>query len=231
MVECWPRVATVLIFLTVSMGLAAQANGGRVPPAKTTSAASSNPFDQFQSFSALLSGGLADDHDRKIYRSGNLLRSDFEASYRITDLKTLSMWGVQPDGCVQFAAPDASSFPFSAYRDFNIDRSLSGEKESLDGHACKIENLTFSRKDSPRVIKMKLWEAEDLKGFPIKIEVDNNGRAMAPLHYSNVSFAPPDPKLFHHPAKCTTGPQSGQKGTVKIAPQAPKQESNTSPQP
>ena len=69
---------------------------------------------------------------------------------------------------------------------------------------------------------MKLWEAEDLRGFPVKIEAEVNGRPLRPLHYSDVSFEPPDPKLFHHPAKCTEGPQAGQKGTVKVAPVAPK---------
>jgi len=223
MVERWSRVTSILTFMALTVGLAAQTNANRVLPAKIAASASSNPFDDFQSFSVLLNGGVADDHDRRLYRSGNLMRSDFEGSYRITDLKDPGMWGVQPNYCVQFPAVDASSYPFSAYHDFKVERSSTGENETVDGHACKIENVTFTQPDGGAVVvKMKLWEAEDLRGFPVKIEAEVNGRPLRPLHYSDVSFEPPDPKLFHHPAKCTEGPQAGQKGTVKVAPVAPK---------
>jgi hypothetical protein len=219
------RIASILTFMTLAMGLTAQVrtNSGQHP--KTSSTAAANPFDEFQSFSALRSGGVADDHDRKIYRSGNLWRADFEGSYRITDLKNRSMWGVHPNQCVQFSAPDASAYPFSAFHDFEVERFPTNVNETVDGHACKTENVTFTQKDGASVIKLKLWEAQDLKGFPIRIEVDVNGHPLRPVHYTNVSFDPPDPKLFQHPTKCTEGALPGQKGTVQVAPPAPKQES------
>jgi hypothetical protein len=217
------RVASILALLALTASLAAQVDTDRTQTAKTAGASASNPLDEFQSFSALLSGGMGDNHDRRIYRSGNLMRADFEDSYRITDLKSRSMWGVQAGHCAHFLSPDASSYPFSAYRDFKVERSRAGESETVDGHVCKIENATFTPKDGgASVIKMKLWEADDLRGFPIKIEVEAHGQPLRPLHYSDVSFDPPDPKLFQHPVKCSLGAKPGQTGTVKTAPAVPK---------
>ncbi len=182
-----------------------------------------NPFDLFRSFSATMDGGIGQDHDRQIYRLGNLLRADFGDSYRITDLQKLTMWGVQRNDCAEFAMPDAGAYPFTAYHDFKIDRAMTEQRETIDGHACAIENVTFTDPSgSPVVIKMKLWEAEDLDGFPVKIEAEANGRRMS-IAYRNVSLKPPDAKLFRRPAKCGTGPQASQKDTVTV--QAPKSSS------
>jgi hypothetical protein len=151
------------------------------------------------------------------------MRLDFEGYYRITDLKKLETWSVAPNRCAQIPMPDAGSYPFSAFHDFKAARSLTGEKETVDGHVCRIENVTFTPNDErPIIIKMKLWEAEDLEGFPIKIDVDAGGGRKFNLTYTDVSLKAPDPKLFQHPAKCEQGPQPGQKGTIKLAPPPPK---------
>ena len=69
-------------------------------------------------------------------------------------------WGVDPHSCAQIAMPDAGTFPFSAFRDFKVERSLPAEKETVDGHICAIENVTFTPNDSwPFVVRMKLWES------------------------------------------------------------------------
>lgn len=193
--------------------------------AQSGGAGARNPFDGFRSFSATMNGGIGGDHDRKIYRLGDLMRADFDDSYRITDLQKLTMWGVQRATCSEFAMPDAAAFPFSAYHDHKVARSPTAEKETVDGHVCAIENVTFTPSNGmPVVIKMKLWEAEDLEGFPVKIEAEANGRRMN-IAYTDVSLKAPDAKLFQHPAKCASGPQPGQKGTIRLdAPKtAPKQ--------
>jgi hypothetical protein len=178
---------------------------------KAASRESQNPLiSEYKYFSAKVSGGIANDHNRKIYRSGNLMRLDFDNSYRITDLDTLKMWGVTGDSCIEFAGPDAGAYPFAAYHDFKVERIPAKEKEeeTVDGHVCKIENMTFNPPDErPLVVKMKLWKAEDLDAFPIKIEVDvnrgdaNNEKIIST--YTDVSLTAPDPKLFQHPAKCS----------------------------
>ena len=177
-----------------------------------------NPLVGFKHFSADVTGGIAHDHDRKIYRSGDLMRLDFEDSYRVSDLVTLHMWGVTGNKCVEFSRPDAGTFPFSAYHDFKVERSATQEEEMIDGHACKIENVTFTPADGrPLVVKMKLWEAKDLEGFPVRIDVEAGNQKFSST-YTNVSLGAPDPGLFKHPVKCTPGAQPGQSGTAKIAP-------------
>jgi hypothetical protein len=61
---------------------------------------------------------------------------------------------------------------------------------------------------------MRLWEAEDLKGFPIKIEVHNSitNRTLT-ISYSDVSLEPPDPKLFVRSEKCGGADRNVQTGT------------------
>jgi len=184
-----------------------------------------NPFDKFTTFTAILNGGVGLDHDRKIYRSGNSLRADFDNFYRVTDVQALKAWGTGPNGCQTFPFPDASSYPFSAYHDFKVQRTLTGEKETIDGHVCQIENVNFTPNDErPMVIKMKLWEAEDLDGFPIRIEVEATGRKLPTINYTNISLATPDAKLFVQPSACKVGAAPGQKGTLGFTPEraAPK---------
>ncbi len=171
---------------------------------------------EFKTFSANVTGGIARDHDRKIYRSGKWMRLDFEDSYRVNDLDSLQMWSIGANRCVEFTRPDAGSYPFTAYHDFKVERTATPEKETVDGHVCRIETLILTPKDDrPIVARMKLWEAEDLDGFPVRIDVSEGGQTFTST-YTNVSLKAPDPKLFQHPAKCTPGLEPGQKGVVRL---------------
>lgn len=176
-----------------------------------------NPLiSEFKTFSANVTGGIARDHDRKIYRSGKWMRVDFDDSYRVNDLDTLKMWSVGANRCVEFNRPDAGSYPYSAYHDFKVERTATQEEETIDGHVCKIEILTLTpRDDRPIVATMKLWKAKDLDGFPIRIDVEDGGQTYTST-YTNVSLSAPDPKLFQHPVKCTAGLRPGQKGVVSL---------------
>lgn len=214
------RLAVIYFMVATAFYLQGQTSGGKA--LQVVSAATQNPFDEFQSFSAILNGGIGGDHDRKVYRSGNLMRMDFDDSYRITDLKNRTTFGIQAASCVQVAMPDAGTYPFSAYRDYEVERSLIADKETVDGHICRIENVTFKPKDErPFLVKMKLWRAEELEGFPIRIEAETGGRKIT-LDYKNVSLNAPDPKLFAHPAKCALAPAPGQKDTIKLNAPSPK---------
>jgi len=202
-----------LCLLTLSAAAIAQAPGtvNSVPPSVTAP----NPFDSFTSFSATMTGGLRADQNRKIYRSGNLMRLDFDGSYRVVDLKKHTTWGVGGGHCAEIAAPDAGSYPFSApYENFKIERVLTDEKETVAGHVCRLSHVTFEAgHGSPIMVKMKLWEAEDLQGFPIKVEVEANGNKVS-ITYSDVSLEPPDSKLFVHPARCPPPLEAGTAGVA-----------------
>lgn len=224
------RLALLSCIFLFAPNLPAQAHKGDAP--KSASKEIQNPLGEFKSFSANVSGGIAQDHDRRIYRSGNLIRLDFQGSYRVTDLSSLKMWGVTGDRCVEFDRPDAGTFPFSAYHDYKVERFPAKEEETVDGHVCKIENVTLTPGDDDRpiVVKMKLWEAEDLDGFPVRIDVEAGAQKFT-SRYTNVSLKTPDPKLFQHPLKCAPGVQSAPKGTTKIDHSAPKKDSPSTPQP
>jgi len=173
-------------------------------PAKPAPANTQNPLAPFTHFSATMTGGLLKDEPRKIYRSGNLLRVDLDNKFHVTDLVRNSTWAVHPERCSHVGGPDVRSYPFSVLNNYKVERSPSDEKEkeTIDGHVCKIERATFSSKeDRPIVVKMKLWEAEDLKAFPVKIEISSSTRTIT-VTYKDVNLDPPDPNLFKIPAKC-----------------------------
>jgi len=223
----WFRVVMALMALAVSL----QAQTAKQTAPKALADGDQNPFQAFHSFSSTLNGGIGHDHDRKIYRSGKMMRMDFEDHYLLVNLEKLTTQVVHPDKCERYPKPDVASYPFSAYYDFKVVRAPTEDKETVDGHSCKIENVTFtSKNDSAVVIQMKLWEAEDLQGFPVKVEVNvvSNGNKFA-LNYTNVSLNAPDPALFKSPTKCAVSglspkpPGAAPPTPSQSAPQKPPQ--------
>ena len=129
---------------------------------------------------------------------------------------------------------DASSYPFFAYSSSQMpvvrvpaapspaEQTPAEQKETVDGHSCKVNNYIAKTKDGTITIKIKLWEAEDLKGFPIKAEIEPQSRAKFTISYSDVSLEPPNPKLFEVPAMCRAAIQKKKKAPAAPA-KAPKQ--------
>jgi hypothetical protein len=181
-----------------------------------------NPFDAQQQFSAAVSGGPLHWDKMKIYRSGNKFRADYayENEIRISNLSKRDLsfirpkdWVKQPKECGTMKMMDISSYPFFAYMssDFKVERAPADgeEKETIDGHSCKIENYTVKNKDGVTLIsKVKMWKAEDLNGFPLRIELEPSKGRKTTLYYSDVSLEKPDSKLFEVPANC---PKPGKK--------------------
>jgi len=191
---------------------------------KPATAGGDSPFAPFTHFSATMSGGLLKDEPRKIYRSGNLFRVDLDGLYHITDFARDTTWSVRPDRCTRVARADVHSYPFSAFRDYKVERSPSEDKEAVDGHPCKIETVTFTSKEDEVKVKLKLWRAQDLQGFPVKIEVAHPSRTIT-VNYTNVTLDKPDAALFKIPAKCTDFRKGEAKGSKKPA----SKPSNTPP--
>jgi hypothetical protein len=165
------------------------------------------PLDQFQNFSAIMNGSPlpGSDWDGHIYRSGNLMRMQGSATapnYFISDLTKSESHGLAASGCVKLGSLYSRAFPFSqSGPGYKYERVAAGE-ETVDGHQCKVEDITIKSPKNPIQLKMRLWEAEDLQGFPIKIE---NRRAEARrwvINYTNVVLGPQDPTFFVIPDTC-----------------------------
>ena len=184
------------------------------------------PLDAFTDFSAVMVGsmmepgeGTAEAH---IYRSGKLMRMEgIEGhGFLITDLSTLETYGISSGPCMRDTHPYFRSSPFAASRPGATVVRVPVGKETVDGHSCQVEEVTIT---APRLgaipLKMKFWEAEDLKGFPIKIEYLRPGGNDIIVRYKNIVLGPQDPTLFIHPKSCVS---LGKKPTPKASPKSKK---------
>jgi hypothetical protein len=129
-------------------------------------------------------------------------------AYFITDLNTGETYGILETGCIHDDHPYVRAIPFhlAGKADATVTRASAG-KETVDGHSCQIEDVTVSSPMLPNPQKMRLWEAEDLQGFHVKIEFVLPGGHGPIIHYKNVVLGPQDPTLFFHPKSCQPLPQ------------------------
>ncbi len=130
--------------------------------------------------------------------------------YFITDLNSGETYGILEAGCIHDDHPYIRAIPFhvAGKADATVTRAAAG-KETVDGHSCQIEDITVSSPMLANAQKMRMWEAEDLQGFPIKIEFVLPGGHGPTIRYKNVVLGPQDPTLFFHPKSCQALPQEG----------------------
>ncbi|MGB8782402.1 MAG: hypothetical protein WCD02_04750 [Terriglobales bacterium] len=165
------------------------------------------PLDSFKNFSAIMIGSmLGGDEESNIYRRGNLMRTgrgnSGNSSYMITDLEKGDTYGVAKTGCLHDPNPGFRVFPFRAAKHGTVSRVTSG-KETLNGHSCVIENVSIANPGpGGGGLKFRFWEAEDLQGFPIKIEFLRPHGRIVTIEYKDVILSPPDVVLFKHPLNC-----------------------------
>jgi hypothetical protein len=169
-----------------------------------------NPFDTHKQFSAtmVVSGAAMGPHapqgDMKIYRSGDKMRTNIGTmGYSVTDLTQHTTYMVMGQGmCMQMQmTPRAQPNPFSEQG--SVERTPAGT-EVVDGHSCKIENVTVTPQNGTPT-KMKVWEADDLQGFPVKVEIQSS-KGPVTVMYKDVSFDAPAASLFTHPDNCQQMP-------------------------
>jgi hypothetical protein len=70
-------------------------------------------------------------------------------------------------------------------------------KETLDGHPC-VKNKVVVTDDKKMTHESIVWNATDLKKFPIKIETTEQGRT-TDMVFKNVKIGKPDAALFEAP--------------------------------
>jgi len=74
-------------------------------------------------------------------------------------------------------------------------------KETVDGHPC-VKNKDVITDQQGTKHEFTVWNATDLKNFPIKIEINEQGNDIT-QSFRNVNFSKPDASLFNPPAGCT----------------------------
>jgi hypothetical protein len=144
----------------------------------------------------------------KVYSSGSNLRVE-----RSSALSTLYMpssskvfnFTTYPDNsrqCVAMKPEQAKMLPspLELLQGSNLKRTPAGT-EVVEGHTCTVEDVVVNRPDG-KTIKSKVWEAEDLKGIPVKIE-SHIGDITLSAVYRDISIGAPDKDLFTVPEKCT----------------------------
>ena len=186
------------------------------------------PLDSFTEFSAVMVGSMMElgegTSEAHIYRSGKLMRMEGSEGrgYVITDLSTLETYGISAGPCMHDTHPYFRASPFAAARPGSTIARVAAGKETLDGHSCRIEDITVSSPNPGKPLKMRFWEAEDLQGFPVRIDFQREGGHNATVRYRNVVLGPQDTTLFIHPKSCQSAPQNDKPKTRKAPAKAGK---------
>jgi outer membrane lipoprotein-sorting protein len=105
--------------------------------------------------------------------------------------------------------PNAQSYaemtpPESAVTATNADSKIEITelgKETVAGHPCVKNKAVVTDKQGDKH-EFTVWNATDLKNFPVKIEMNEQGSAIT-ISYSDISFSKPDASLFNPPTGYT----------------------------
>jgi hypothetical protein len=84
--------------------------------------------------------------------------------------------------------------------DSQVEITKLGE-ETVDGHPCVKNKAVITDKQGNKH-EFTLWNAADLKNFPIKLEMNEPGGAIT-ISYLDISFSKPDASLFIPPTGYT----------------------------
>jgi len=193
-----------LSWITVVLALVASAI-----PAQAQQSESPWNFPDFSATEVYHAGNY--DILMKVYRSGSNVRVERNAAqiglWITASRKAYSIVGY-PDGsrsCVVSTTEKALMMPPSPLEllfGTKVMRTPAGT-EVVEGHPCKVEKVVVTRMDGKTTVESKVWEAEDLKGVPVKIESQHPGGAHLTVVYRDIVLGTPDKALFTPPDKCT----------------------------
>jgi hypothetical protein len=222
------RVTLLIGCLAAQLRAQAPKEQGSAGQTAAAAAKPEYPLDSYPDFSAVMVGSIMEigegSVEAHIYRSGKLMRMEGVEGhgYLITDLSTLETYGVSTGPCMHDSHPFFRASPFAAARPGSTVERVPAGKETLDGHSCQIEDITVSSSKPGKPLKMRFWEAEDLQGFPIRIDYLREGGRDSTVRYKNVVLGPQDPTLFIHPKSCQSTPQKDKPKTHKAPAKARK---------
>ena len=103
-------------------------------------------------------------------------------------------------GMKSYVARTMNDEAAAAIDDYKVATTELG-KETLDGHDCTKNKVVVTGKDGA-AHEFTVWNAGDLKKFPLKIETTEEGQSSTML-FKNVSLAKPDASAFDLPSGYT----------------------------
>ena len=211
-------ILAILCFSLVASVSLAQMPGG---PPPDPCAALAKFFTKDAEFTAsakvVIEGKKAKDNQSMVMRfavSGGKMRNEMDmtkmGNVRASDLDGMKQMGM--DQMVILALPEKSTtymvFPkLESYCNMpkpdrgssegKVEKTELG-KDTVEKHPCTKSKLTFTDKDG-QTAEAIVWEATDLKDFPIQYQTAENGRT-ATTTFSDIKMEKPDASLFELPA-------------------------------
>jgi hypothetical protein len=182
-------------------------------------------FGDHQTFSADLEFKAADKSGKPLVMTGKMSLSSGKSRFEF-DMAGMKGAGITPEAVAQMRAmgmdrmititrpenktvtmvyPGLKSYlemsmPAAAATiasdDFKVEVTEIG-KESFEGHPCVRNKVVVTGKDGKKYESL-VWNATDMKNFPLKIETSEDGNKIAML-FKNISFNSPDAALFEAP--------------------------------
>jgi hypothetical protein len=152
----------------------------------------------------------------KVYWSGKNVRMDTTPALATLYLPAtgkvykLTVYPDKTRECIAFTdaqAKDMLPTPLELLHGSKVKRTPAGI-DTVDGHSCKVENVVVTKADG-RTIESRVWEADDFKGVPVKIESQTEHGKVAAL-YGDFVFGTLDNGLFTPPDKCIPYEKMGQ---------------------
>lgn len=200
------RSAFFILFTLVPIAVQGEA-------AKDSSENNGWNFPDFAGTQAIVSGH---EMTSKIFLSGSAVR--VEQSPALSELfatPSLKVYKLTkyPDGshqCVVMKRDQAKMLPSPIevlLSGRNVKRTTAGT-EVVEGHPCKVETVVLTRPDG-KPVQAKVWEASDLQGLAVKIEMESDFGKLRAI-YRDVVIGAPEAALFTVPDKCTPIEKMGQ---------------------
>jgi hypothetical protein len=81
---------------------------------------------------------------------------------------------------------------------FKVEKAALG-KETMDGHACQKDQVTFTG-DKGQKLEAVVWSAADLKDFPVQMQMAADPNANLLIKFRDVKLVRPEAKQFEPPA-------------------------------
>jgi hypothetical protein len=157
---------------------------------------------------AMLDGKTRQEMDMSTIKGGSMPPAQVAQMKQMGVDKTVSI--VRPDKKMSYVVfPNLKSYALMEMTDKQVADAMDESKiektslgkETLDGHACE-KNKMIVTDDSGEKHEVLVWNATDLKGFPVQIQTDEQGKKMT-MKFKDVKLEKPDAKLFEPPTEFT----------------------------